>query len=361
MATTSSPVQQLQRDLTFSNQPSSVMQLQRDLLFSNQPGSVMQLQRDLLFSNQPGSVMQLLRGDPPPYLGIRGPQFRSRTLAFDRFSKPLTSILSITTDIDLTSTGTTALFTLPDGVTVSNDVTTPSTPNSGTFTFGGGGGNGALIDNTTVAGADPSGVNSNTNFAVDLVTPQEIRQLEITKHSPNGITHAITWSLQYSDDAFFPATSWTPTGETFVNTPGTSTVPEVFTFSTHGAHRHWRFRYQSGTTGGNVWIRETEWKTYSTEPPASFAIIHGVLLRATTGGATADATVSLGINPSTINLFDTQETVEFRATNDTFGLWSDKSTTLAALPDDTIDLDVTVAATGGSLTVDAYLIGFLLI
>jgi len=306
-----------------------------------------------------GPPFQFQLGNILPVL-LRSPQFKEASIAFDRFSKPLTSIISTTTGIDLTSTGITSLLTVPNGIIISDDVTSPSTPNSGTFTFGGGGGNVALIDNTTIAGADPSGVNSNTNFAVDLISPKEIRQLEITKHNPNGITHAITWRLEYSDDAFFPATSWVSTGETFVNTSGTSTVPEVFTFAQHGAHRHWRFRYQSGSTGGNVWIRETEWKTYSSGPSASFAFINGVVLRATVGGATVDATISLGVNPSTTDIFDTQETVNFRALNDTFALWSDKSTTIAAVTDDVIDLNVAIAATGGSLTVDAYLIGFLI-
>jgi hypothetical protein len=96
-----------------------------------------------------------------------------------------------------------------------------------------------------------------------------------------------------------------------------------------------------------------------TVPAGNLALIQGVILRVTSGTASTDATISLGINPSTTDLFDEQELVQFRIVNDVFSLWSDKSTILVAQEGDQIDLDVTVAA-AGTLNPDAYLIGFLI-
>jgi hypothetical protein len=98
-----------------------------------------------------------------------------------------------------------------------------------------------------------------------------------------------------------------------------------------------------------------------TVPADSLVLIQGVILRATAGTVSTDATVSLGVNPSTTDLFDPTLLLEFRSVNDTFSLWSDKSTTVIGQAGETIDLDVTIAATGGLLTVDAYLVGMLLI
>lgn len=100
--------------------------------------------------------------------------------------------------------------------------------------------------------------------------------------------------------------------------------------------------------------------TLFTVPTGNMALLQGVALRSTASTATTDATISLGINPSTTNLFDLQELVQFRVADDVFSLWSDKSTTLVAQSGEQIDLDVTIAATGGALVVSAYLIGFLI-
>jgi len=96
-----------------------------------------------------------------------------------------------------------------------------------------------------------------------------------------------------------------------------------------------------------------------TVPAGNMALIQGVILRSTFGSATTDATISVGVGPSTTNLFDLQELVQVRTTYDIFSLWSDKSTTLVVQSGEQIDLDVTVAATG-TLIADAYLIGFLI-
>lgn len=114
------------------------------------------------------------------------------------------------------------------------------------------------------------------------------------------------------------------------------------------------------STTSTVNLTATGTTSLFTVPASNTALIHGVVLRATLGSATTDATVSLGINPSTINLFDLEPLVSFRNTNDVWSLWSDKTTTLIAQGNSQIDFDVTTAATGGSLNADIYLIGFLI-
>ena len=47
---------------------------------------------------------------------LRGPQFDSTTIEQDRFSDRLLSVISVTNNIDLTSTGLTALYTVPSGM-----------------------------------------------------------------------------------------------------------------------------------------------------------------------------------------------------------------------------------------------------
>lgn len=97
-----------------------------------------------------------------------------------------------------------------------------------------------------------------------------------------------------------------------------------------------------------------------TVPTGKIAVINGLVFRSTLGSATTNAEVSVGINPSTTNIFDAQELVEFKNTDDIWSLWSDKSTTVIAQASEQVDLDVITAATGGTLDVDAYLIGFLI-
>lgn len=96
-----------------------------------------------------------------------------------------------------------------------------------------------------------------------------------------------------------------------------------------------------------------------TVPSNKLALIQGIILRVTNDPATTDASISIGVNPSTVNIFSEQQLLQLRNTNDTWSLWSDKSTTIAADAAETIDLDVTVAATG-TLLCDVYVIGLLI-
>jgi hypothetical protein len=98
--------------------------------------------------------------------------------------------------------------------------------------------------------------------------------------------------------------------------------------------------------------------TTSLYTATGLTLIHGVVLRVTTGTAiTADATVSAGVNPSTTNLFSAEELIDVRALNDIYSFWSDKSTTLIMQNADVLDLRVTIAATGSVLIAEAHVIG----
>jgi hypothetical protein len=96
--------------------------------------------------------------------------------------------------------------------------------------------------------------------------------------------------------------------------------------------------------------------TIYTVPAGKIALIQGVIFLAR-GTAASDPTVSVGINPSTDDIFASQQLVNFQTSNDVFSLWSDKSTTLVANASDQIDLDVTVSS---SLAAAVYVIGILL-
>lgn len=128
---------------------------------------------------------------------------------------------------------------------------------TGSFTFAalGAGGNAALIDDTNTPAADPAGLNSGTYFRLDFGgTPRQIRQLTVTKDPTHGVTNPATMKLEYSDND----SSYTQVGSNFMISSGTDTTPQVFNFPTSAPHRYWRVSYVSGTTGGNIWIREIE-------------------------------------------------------------------------------------------------------
>jgi len=133
-----------------------------------------------------------------------------------------------------------------------------------------------------------------------------------------------------------------------------------FRLNTIGADRFNNRLTSVLSTTSAINLTSTGLTSLFTVPTGNMALIQGVVLRSTIGSTTTDPTVSIGVNPSTTNLFDLQELVQFRVGDDVFSLWSDKSTTLVAQSGEQIDLDVTIAATGGTLTAEAYLIGFLI-
>lgn len=134
---------------------------------------------------------------------------------------------------------------------------TSSASITGTFTFTGlgAGGNAALIDDTNVPAADPAGLNTNTYFRLDFgATNRHIRQITITKDPTYGVANPATMKLEYSDND----ASYTQVGSTFTISAGTNPSPQVFNFPVSSSHRYWRVLYVSGTTSGNIWLREIE-------------------------------------------------------------------------------------------------------
>ena len=84
----------------------------------------------------------------------------------------------------------------------------------------------------------------------------------------------------------------------------------------------------------------------------------GVILQATAGTASTDASVQVGTNIANNNIFSTNSLVQFRDSQDVYSLWSSEIIDIAT-NGETINLEVTVAATG-TLTADIHLIGFIL-
>jgi len=101
--------------------------------------------------------------------------------------------------------------------------------------------------------------------------------------------------------------------------------------------------------------------TIYTVPAGKSASILGCLLRVKSSRAvTADSDVSVGINPSTINLFSVETLTEVRGVSDVWSFWKDKSVGLLAAGGQLIDLNVSVAATAAALTCDVFIIGLLI-
>jgi hypothetical protein len=93
-----------------------------------------------------------------------------------------------------------------------------------------------------------------------------------------------------------------------------------------------------------------------TVPAGKTALVQGIVFRAL-GAAGSDPTVSVGINPSTDNIFDSQQLVNFPTVGNLFTLWNDKGVSTISNAADQIDLNVVVAS---SLTAEVFVLGFLL-
>lgn len=101
--------------------------------------------------------------------------------------------------------------------------------------------------------------------------------------------------------------------------------------------------------------------TIYTVPAGNSVIITGCLIRIKTADTvTTDADVSVGINPSTTDIFDTETLVGVQSVSDFWNFWQQSSAGLIANSGALIDLDVAVAATATTLTADVYIIGLLL-
>lgn len=114
------------------------------------------------------------------------------------------------------------------------------------------------------------------------------------------------------------------------------------------------------SAGTTVDLTATGSTTIYTVPSNRSLLVAGCLLQITTANTVStDATASLGISPSTDNLFNAEPLVETQGVNDVWSFWSDKTTLLMASAGESIVVDVTVAATATQLNAATHLIGIL--
>jgi hypothetical protein len=179
-----------------------------------------------------------------------------------------------------------------------------------------------------------------------------IRDAIIQEHAGSVYTHTRDVELINRAGSVFSHTRGAPVIDGLIRGP-------QFRYRTIGDDRFVNRLTSVISTTSAIDLTTTSVTNLYTVPVNKLLLIQGVVLRATNGSASTDATVSVGINPSTTNIFDLQELVLFRNANDLWSLWNDKSTTLAAQASEQIDLTVDIAATG-TLDTDAYLIGFLI-
>lgn len=86
--------------------------------------------------------------------------------------------------------------------------------------------------------------------------------------------------------------------------------------------------------------------------------VFGVLLRATTANTvTVFPTVSIGVNPSTNNVFADTTLSEFSQVDDLYTFWQNLNTGTILYGSDQLDLTINTAATANSLVATAYVIG----
>jgi hypothetical protein len=101
--------------------------------------------------------------------------------------------------------------------------------------------------------------------------------------------------------------------------------------------------------------------TIYTVPAGSSVIVLGGLIRIKAADTvTTDAEVSIGINPSTTDVFAAETLVDVQSQNDFWSFWKDESAGVMASEGAVVDLDVSTSATATTLNSDIYLIGLLL-
>jgi hypothetical protein len=84
----------------------------------------------------------------------------------------------------------------------------------------------------------------------------------------------------------------------------------------------------------------------------------GVLLRVTTADTvTVVAEASIGVNPSTNDMFANEQLVNFDAVDDLYTFWNNVNTGIIMNTAEQLDLSVNTGATATSLTTVAYVIG----
>jgi len=100
--------------------------------------------------------------------------------------------------------------------------------------------------------------------------------------------------------------------------------------------------------------------TVFTAPSGKIALIFGVLLEATDADTvTVVPQISLGLNPSTTNIFPTETLINFDTTGDLYLYWANVHKAVTVVDGGILDLDVVMAATATTLDVTARILGIL--
>jgi hypothetical protein len=93
-----------------------------------------------------------------------------------------------------------------------------------------------------------------------------------------------------------------------------------------------------------------------TAPQKSYIL--GVLIRVTAANSvTVPADASIGVNPSTDNLFAEEQLISLDVVDDLYGFWANVGTGTILNASDQLDLVVTTGATASSLIATVYVIG----
>ena len=101
--------------------------------------------------------------------------------------------------------------------------------------------------------------------------------------------------------------------------------------------------------------------TVFTAPADKTVLIFGVLLEATAADiVTIVPSISLGLNPSTTDVFAIEPLVTFDTVGELFSIWPSINKAVTIADGGVLDLDVAVAATATTLTATARVIGIIL-
>jgi hypothetical protein len=111
----------------------------------------------------------------------------------------------------------------------------------------------------------------------------------------------------------------------------------------------------------NVSLISTGLTTIYTVPAGKKLLLLGIVLHAMSANTvTAAPQISVGVNPSTTNIFAAETLFSFDAIGDMYTLWPNANKFIVANSNDVIDLNVNTAATAAVLTATIRIIGILL-
>ena len=97
-----------------------------------------------------------------------------------------------------------------------------------------------------------------------------------------------------------------------------------------------------------------------TVPTGVTALITGIILEVTAADTiTSNPEVSIGVNPSTTNIFATEPLIALDTVGKVYYYWANLNNAVVAVAGSQIDLDVSIAATATALEVTARILGIL--